>query len=175
MEGQKIFINVDRVPMLIGKQGEVKKLLERKFNSTLEVDSQEGEVEIKSEDESDIFTLFQIIRAIGQGHSPEKALTLENETVIIDHIDVKSMVRNKTRLKCVMGRVIGKKGATRKVIEEITQCSVSVGDTSISVIGTFEKVILTRQALEMLILGASHKSFYNFLERNSSQRETRIL
>lgn len=81
---------------------------------------------------------------------------------------MKNYVRDHHRLKSVMGRVIGKNGSTRKVIEEITKSAVSVKDHFVSVIGPFENVQLVHEAVEMLIKGASHKSFYSYLERNKS-------
>jgi ribosomal RNA assembly protein len=102
-------------------------------------------------------------------------MKLEHEHMVLDTIDVKNLVRNQGRLKTVMGRIIGKDGSTRRVIEEVTECSVSIYDHFVSVIGPYENTLLVHEALEMLINGSSHKSFYGFLERNREKMDTGLL
>ena len=72
-------------------------------------------------------------------------------------------------------RIIGKDGSTRKAIEEITKCNLSIKDSFVSVVGPYENVQLIHEALEMLIKGSSHKSFYSYLERNKSAQASGLL
>ena len=74
-----------------------------------------------------------------------------------------------------MGRIIGKEGTTRKLIEDITKCSVSVYDHYVSIIGVYENTMLVHEAIDMLIKGASHKSLYGYLERNSTKFSENLL
>jgi ribosomal RNA assembly protein len=141
----------------------------------LYVDSKSGEVVVDTEDSLTQFILANVIAAVNMGHSPDSAMRLEDETFVLDTIDVKSYVKDHTRLKVVMGRIIGKEGSTRKLIEEITKCSVSVKDHYVSVIGPYENTILVHEALDMLIKGASHKSLYSYLERNKVNINTGLL
>lgn len=160
------FLDVDRIPVFIGVSGGKKREIEKKFDCKIDVDSKSGEVTIKTEDSLTQFVLANVIAAVNMGHSPDSALRLEDETFVLDTIDVKNYVKDHSRLKVVMGRIIGKEGSTRKLIEEITKCSVSVKDHYVSVIGPYENTILVHEALDMLIKGASHKSLYSYLERN---------
>ena len=172
---EKFYLDIDRIPVFIGKNGSVKKDFERKFNSKITVDSNSGEVIVDSDDAVASFVLSNIINAINYGHSPETASRLEDENTVLDVIDVKSIVKDKDKLKSVMGRIIGKDGSTRRAIEEVTKCSVSVKDNFVSVIGSFENTILVHDALDMLIKGASHKSFYSYLERNKVGSEAGLM
>ncbi len=163
---EKYYLDLDRIPVFIGSNGEQKRVFEKKFNCSIKVDSNNGEVEITSDDSVNLFILSNIIHAINHGHSPMTAIKLEDENFVLDIIDVKRIVKDHNRLKVVLGRVIGKEGSTRKAIEEVTKCSVSVKDHFISVLGPYENTILVHEALDMLIKGSSHKSFYSYLERN---------
>ncbi len=165
---EKFYLDIDRIPVFIGRDGSTKKNFERKFNCKINVNSKNGEVIVDMDDAVSSFVLSNIIHAINYGHSPEHAMALEDENNVLDVIDVKSIVKNHDRLKTVMGRIIGKNGSTRKAIEEVTKCSVSVKDHLVSVIGPYENTILVHEALDMLIKGGSHKSFYSYLERNKS-------
>ena len=69
----------DRVAVLIGKNGEIKRELEERTGAKLNIDSETGEVEVDTEKVFEaIFhlTVLEIIRAIGRGITPEKALRL---------------------------------------------------------------------------------------------------
>lgn len=172
---EKFFIEPDRLSVFIGSEGANKKILEEKFACSIEINSNTGEVFVESEDALNVFILSNIVNAINYGHSPEHALQLEDENIVLDIIDVKPKVRSHTRLKSVMGRIIGKNGSTRRVLEEITGCNVSVRDTFVSVIGPFENVDLVREALDMFIKGASHKALYQYLERNKTTSSKGLL
>ena len=163
---EKFYLNLDRVPVFIGKSGKQKEIFEEKFGCKLEINSKNGEVIVESEDSLSVFILSNIVHAINYGFSPDHAIFLEDENNVLDVIDVKTIVRDSNRLKVVLGRVIGKDGSTRKAIEEITKCFISVSDHYIGIIGAYENVQLVHEALDMLIKGSSHKSFYSYLERN---------
>src|SRR3989304_3757993 len=75
----------DRIGVIIGRNGIVKKEIENKCSVDISVDSENGEVVIrllKSIDESEPFKAINIINAIGKGFSPEKAFRLLDDNVI---------------------------------------------------------------------------------------------
>lgn len=169
------FLEKDRIPVFIGTDGSIKKQLEAKFNSKLTINSQTGEVIIESDDALANFIISNMVNAVNYGHNPLNAMKLEDENYVMDTIDIKNYVKDSQRLKVVMGRIIGKEGSTRRIIEEVTRCSVSVKDHFVSVIGPYENILVVHEAIEMLINGAAHKSFYAFLERNRSKIDTGLL
>ncbi len=160
------YLNPERINVFIGKSGSMKRIFEKRLECDIEVDSSTGKVNAKSDNSVNLFVLGNMIGAINMGHNPENALMLMDETFVVDNIDVKNYEKNIDRLKIIMGRIIGKEGITRKTIEDITKCKVSVHDHIVSVIGPYENTMLVHEALDMLIKGAAHKSLYSFLERN---------
>lgn len=168
IDKEQIFIDLERLPVLIGKEGHVKSKIEEIFKVQLEINSTSGEVIISGDDSSGRYISSLVIQAIDYGFSPENAFLLDNEHNVLDVVDVKREVKNHNRLKVVMGRVIGAEGQTRKLIEEITNCKITIKDSLVGIIGSYENVQLVHEALEMLIKGASHKSFYSYLERNKT-------
>jgi ribosomal RNA assembly protein len=162
----KFFLEKDRIPVFIGKNGIQKKEFEERFNCKLAINSKTGEVNVSEIDGYNDFVLNNVINAINHGHSPQNALLLENEHFVFDIIDVRTLVKDHSRVKVVLGRIIGRNGSNRETIEEITKCHVAVKDNFVSVIGPYENTLLVHEALETLISGASHKSFYSYLKRN---------
>ena len=66
----------DRVAVLIGKSGAIKKQLEENTKSKIKVDSEEGDVFVSGEDAILLFSAREIIKAIGRGFNPEIAMLL---------------------------------------------------------------------------------------------------
>ena len=76
--------------------------------------------------------------AIGRGFSPEKALALREEDVILDVIDLRDIFgKSESDISRIKGRVIGQQGKTRNMLEELTKTNVSIHGHTISVIGDF--------------------------------------
>lgn len=163
-----IRIPLDRVGVLIGPDGEVKQKIEQTFGITLVIDSVVGNVEvILNPDQNDVsvlFTVANIVKAIGRGFSPNRAMMLGNEDYDLTVIDLEEYVgtsRNaQERLK---GRIIGKEGKSRIIIEELTDTNLSVYGSTVAIIGHIEALPAAREAVAMLIRGSFHKTVYNYL------------
>ncbi|MFP3951233.1 MAG: KH domain-containing protein [Candidatus Bathyarchaeia archaeon] len=181
---QKSYVNIplDRVAILIGPEGTNKEKIERCFGVELDIDSDTGNVKIKldseQEDVSVIFTVRNVVKAIGRGFSPRKALNLMNMDYDLMIIDLEEHVGTSKRAqRRVKGRVIGRGGKARALIEELTGCYLSVYGSTISIIGSFDAIPVTREAVMMLIDGAFHKSVWNYLysyRRKLRKEEGRI-
>jgi len=169
-----IKIPYDRVGILIGPEGRVKREIEKKCGVELKIDSESGDVEVilKTEqgDPAVLFKVESIINAIGRGFSPEKALKLLDEGVIFEVIDLKDYVgKSKSELERVKGRLIGEKGKTRRIIEETSGAKISIYGHTISIIGEAEHLEAAKQAAEMLIRGSQHGTVYRFLHRRRGE------
>ena len=69
----------DRIAVLIGRKGATRKALEDATNSKLHIDSTSGDVSVIWDDEFDPIIRMKfpdVIRAIGRGMNPERALQL---------------------------------------------------------------------------------------------------
>jgi ribosomal RNA assembly protein len=173
--GTFIKIPKNRIGALIGPNASTKGLIEKKLGVQLEVDSESGNVTItlspEASDPSMLFRAKEVVSAIGRGFSPEKARRLvEDEEAVLMVIDLRDFVgKSESDIKRLSGRIIGKEGKTRRVIEELTDTYVSVYGHTISIIGTMEEAEIARQAIEMFIRGRLHASVYRFL--NAKRRE----
>jgi ribosomal RNA assembly protein len=85
---------------------------------------------------------------------------------MLDLIDLRSVFgKSDADIKRVQGRIIGMNGKTRRIIEELTDTSVSVYGHTVGIIGTVEQVQIAREAIEMLVKGSMHGTVYRFLQR----------
>lgn len=155
-----------RVAVLIGKGGSVKKRIEEETKTKLNIDSREGDVFVSGKDALGLYTAREIIKAIGRGFNPEIALLLLKQDNIFEIIDLVDYTgKSKENLLRLRGRVIGKEGKSRKVIEDLTDCHICVYGKTIGMIGLAEKVGIAKQAVESLLKGGAHAKVYKFLEK----------
>ncbi len=164
----EIKIPKERIAVLIGKKGEVKKQIEDETKTRLEVDSLEGDIVIKGDDTIKMYTAREIIKAIGRGFNPECALLLLKPDYCFEIININDFIKSKAQLNRVRGRVIGSNGKARKTVEDLTETSICVYGKTVGVIGEQENVGMARKAIESLLSGSMHASIYRWLEKNRS-------
>lgn len=155
----------ERIAMLIGTEGDTKRKIEEATSVKLNINSEEGDVFITGKDAFLIFSAKEVIKAIGRGFNPDVALLLLKVDYALEIITLKDIAKNKNNLKRIKGRVIGTEGKTRRVIEELMQCSVSVYGKTVSIIGRTDNASIAKRAVEMIIEGSPHNSVYRFLEK----------
>jgi ribosomal RNA assembly protein len=158
----------DRVGVLIGADGQTKNLIEKSFNVDLLIDSDIGNVEVvipsDHKDISVLFTVSNIIKAIGRGFNPKRAMFLANEDFDLGIIDLEDYVGTSTNAQNrVRGRIIGREGKSRLLIEELTETQISIYGSTVSIIGNIEALPAAKEAVTMLIRGSFHKTVWNYL------------
>lgn len=162
----------DRVAVLIGVKGEVKKMLERETKTKIEVDSAEGGVKIKGRDALLLYLAREIIRAIGRGFNPEIARLLLKQDYGFELVDISHYAKTPKALARLKGRVIGEKGKSRRTIETLTQTHLCIYGKTIGIIGPIEQLGDARRAVESLLAGSTHAHVYRWLEmRRKLRRE----
>ena len=164
----------DRVGVLVGLGGTVKSTIEERLFVDLKIDSPSGAVEIgvkpNAPDPSGALQAKDIVLAIGRGFSPERAFRLFNEDTALDIIDLHDFFgKNEAEIRRVDGRIIGKEGKTRRILEELTGAAISVSGHTVSIIGSYEAVSMAKDALEKLIKGRQHGTVYKFLRRRRQE------
>ena len=166
-----IKIPEERVGVLIGPDGSMKKLIEEKSKTLLEIDSESGTVTVESsEDPLMVMRVSDLVRAIGRGFSPERALViLDDEMLMLDVMDLSKMVGTKSDMARLKGRIIGKDGKTREIMEKLSGSKVSVYGKTIALLGYPEQIRVSRAAIEMLLDGAPHGNVYSFLEKKHQE------
>lgn len=159
----------ERVAVLIGEEGKVKKEIEAQTKTKLKV-GKEGEVTITGEDALLLYTSREIVKAIGRGFNPEIAFLLLKTNYGLEIIDLRDFAgKNQNARLRLKGRVIGQGGKARKELEKLTETNISVYGKTIAIIGETAQTTLARQAVEMLLRGAMHRTVYHFLERKKKE------
>jgi ribosomal RNA assembly protein len=166
-------IPLDRVGVLIGKKGETKKRIEESCAVTIEVDGKTGEVEVKSDSvEGDPLRAASVVEAVARGFSPPRALKLLDPDMSLEILDIREYAgKSENNLERIKGRIIGLHGKSRRVIEELTKCDVSVYGRTVAIIGETSELRLAKDAIEKLAAGSQHKSVYNMLQRARTKRK----
>jgi len=183
MSKASTFIKIprDRIGALIGPEGRVKANIEKKLNVELEIDSATGRVTItldpNAQDPSLLFRAKEVITAIGRGFSPERAFRLlQNEDANLDVIDLRQTVgKSPADIQRLKGRIIGKGGKTRRIIEELTDVDISVYGHTVSMIGSFDQINAAREAILMFIKGSQHSTVYRFLQKKRQKLKRKKL
>jgi len=170
----------ERVGVLIGEGGRVKREIERLLNVFLDIDSREGTVVInlakpveQGGDPSSLFKARDVITAVARGFSPEKALKLVSDEYVLMVVDLTDYVgRNPNHLKRVKARIIGSEGRARRIVEENCHVDISVYGDTVSIIGRFEDVKAAEEAIISLVKGAPHGAVYKMVYDYARRRKT---
>ena len=160
----------DRLAVLIGTKGSVKRSIEERSGSTLHIDPGDNAVRISSPDGQDPWGTLKardVVLAIGRGFAPERAFLLFQGERYLAVLDMKEVTgkRTKEALRRIRARVIGYRGRARERLEELSGCLVSVYGSSVALIGTTEQLVRGTRAVTLLLRGSEHSTVFGFLER----------
>lgn len=155
----------ERIAVIIGTEGETKKILERDLKVKLLIDSKEGDVTLMGDDAIQLYTGKEIVRAIARGFNPQIALLLLKPDYAFELIDLTDYAKQANHLQRLKGRVIGTAGKSRRIIEQATESYVSVYGKTIGLISPVENIMIAKQAIEALLSGSPHSSVYRWLEK----------
>ena len=165
---RSIGIPQDRVGTIIGTKGETKKMLQRISGIKIEVDT-EGEVLIYDDAETAdplmALKIIDVIKAIGRGFAPDRATRLFDDDEYLEVVDLKEFVGGRNnQLSRIRGRIIGKDGKTRQIIEDLTGVYVTIYGNTVALIGNSVSLPVAKHAVELLLNGSEHATVYHYLE-----------
>ncbi|RLG17864.1 RNA-processing protein [Nanoarchaeota archaeon] len=166
---QTIKIPHQRVAVLIGKKGETKREIERRGKVKLGI--KDNIVTVQGEEPFLFYKAVQVVKAIGRGFSPEKAVKLFNDTTMLDIVELRDYGSTDNDFIRLRGRVIGREGKSRRKIEEKTKCDIEVFGKTISIIGDEKDIGSAKSAVDMLLRGAQHGTVYKYLDRRLKKDE----
>lgn len=159
-------IDVVKIPeqrkgVLIGKDGEEKKILEEKTRTKISVTDA---VEIEG-DSLDVLKAKEIVTAIGRGFSPDKAMKLlgDDYQLVIISLGQES---DKSRER-ILSRIIGTRGKCKKLVERYANVDICIYGKTVSIIGKWSDAERAEKAISMLIKGKTHGYVYKYLEGSS--------
>ncbi len=158
-----------RIAVLIGTAGEVKKQIEEETSTKINVDSKEGDVSITGKDGLSIFSAREVISAIGRGFNPNVARLLLKSDYAFEKVDLSERLISKSSMNRIKGRIIGKEGKCRRLLEQLSGSYITIYGKSIGMIGEPDNVILARKAVDMLIKGSMHSTVYRWLEKRRKE------
>lgn len=159
----------ERVGVFIGPDGKTRSLLERRTRCRIQVDSEDWRIEITGPDPVAEMRAGDVVKAVARGFSPERALRLlQSEDQMLEVVEIPADGRND--LERISGRIIGRDGRTRTILEETTGVFLSVYGKTVSLIGDLSQLAMAREALDMLFGGSPHGAVYKFLDRKARGR-----
>lgn len=163
-----VLIPKERIAVLIGKGGKVKKEIEKKGKVRIDIDSESGEVSVTRKLEKDALaamTALDVIRAVARGFSPQKAYKLWNPNIYLETIDLTEFLGPSSKaLERVRARIIGREGKVRNYISRLTTTDIVIYGKTVSILGEPENVGLAKEAIFKIIDGLPHNAVFRFLE-----------
>lgn len=156
-----IKIPEQRKGVLIGKDGMIKEEIEGKTRTTLSIGD---EVEIEGE-ALDVMKAKEIVRAIGRGFAPEKALKLLDDDFRLVVISLGDETDKK--MKRMLSRIIGSRGKCKRRIEVRSKTDICVYGKTVSIIGNWKDVDKAAEVIDLLIQGKPHSYAYKRLEETA--------
>ncbi|MBU0590922.1 KH domain-containing protein [Candidatus Micrarchaeota archaeon] len=158
-----IKIPVERVHALIGKNGAIKRTLEKKCKVTLNI-SDDGEVQIEG-DPQEVFFAKDVVKAIGRGFATRDALRLINGDYVFYIIPLKEFLNSDKAITRMKSRVIGENGSIKSQIEHSTDSFLSIYGNTISIIARLDTIEHAKEAIGMLLSGTTHSGVLNYLSK----------
>ncbi len=158
----------ERVGALIGTDGETKEFIEKRMGVRMRIDT-EGEVDIEDNPQDPLAALkvMDLVKAIGRGFSPHRAIRLLDEDEYLEVVELGDFISKKgDQLARVRARLIGSNGKTRRIIEDLTGANMSVYGSTVSLIGNSVQLPIAKTAVEMILRGSEHATVYRYLERS---------
>ena len=172
---QVVRIPVERVGVIIGRDGSTKKTLEEELSVQLVVDSKGGTVVVESGESEkwDPDDRCQGNRGNRKRLLPQaRSSAARRGSGTFELVDLRDYAgKSENSIGRIRGRVIGLKGKSRRVIEDLTHCYVSVYGRTVAIIGEPTEVQLALEAVKMLASGSQHRTVYNMLQKARTKRK----
>lgn len=153
----------ERIGSLRGEKGTVKKKIEERTDTKIEING--NTVEISGSKGLKLLTAKRIIKAIGRGFDPEIALTLDRPKMKFALIGVDKYAKTENSQRRLKGRVIGRDGEIKKKIEDTAKVFISVYGKTIGIIGRSINVSVARETIIKLLEGCEHSTALRFLNK----------
>jgi ribosomal RNA assembly protein len=165
----------ERIAVLIGKGGATRKMIEDAAGVKIHIDSETGEVSALWPEDADPvhrIKLPDIIRAIGRGLAPNRAVRLISDDTFLRMYDIREWVgRRGNHTRRMRSRLIGRDGKIRTLIEGFTGTEIAIHcSTTVVVIGDEAGLMMACTAIEGLLDGAEHSTVIRGMEKDGRRR-----
>jgi len=171
-------IGKNRIAVLIGKDGKIKRDIEKALGVNINIDSKTGDCDVtpRIDDPNyvplNVYTAQKIVNAVSRGFNPLKAMKLLEEDYDMEVFNLFSILgKSEKHIKRVKGRIIGRNGEMRRAIERFAESFVSVYGKTVAVIAIYEELQVARKAINMIIKGMPHNMVLRFLENKYNDKK----
>lgn len=173
-----LFLNIpqERVGVLIGKNGEIKRKIEEETKVKIQV-QQDGTIRVEYDagDPEAYFRVRRIADAISSGFSGEDALRLLDDKLVLKIIDLRDFAGDSpSRIKTIKGRIIGKDGKVWKKIERLSGAKLALHNYTVGIIGEEESCDIAFKTILKILKGAQFSTAFKYLERQRRSLEKGI-
>ncbi|MDE1851226.1 MAG: hypothetical protein KGH69_00870 [Candidatus Micrarchaeota archaeon] len=161
---EQILIPNKRVALL--KEKELKSLAKR-LECKLSI-TEENKVSIEGEPYTE-YNAKNVIQAFGRGFDLNTAFKLLNEDYFFEYINLRDSFRNREQLQRIKARIIGEEGKAKSYMESVSNASICVFGSTVSLIGTIDEINVAKAAIAVLINGGTHKTAYMVMEKEKQK------
>lgn len=173
---QSIKVPLERIGVLVGKEGAVKSEIESRCSVKLDIDGESGDASIsftpESVAEGDPLKAQEVVYAIARGFSPTRAFVLLDEDKSLTVIDLREYAgKSENSLARIKSRLIGSDGKARKLIEQLSGTEISIYGHTAAIIGDSSKSKVAQDAIVKLASGGTHKAAYQMLQKYRSKQK----
>lgn len=161
-----IKVTSKRLPVIIGPSGQTKRGIEKATHTSLDIDSHTGDITIVGgKNYYDVYNAKKIINAISRGFSPEHAFLILKDDYTLEVISIPEAIgKNESRLEQIKGRIIGREGSIKNLIEKRFACYLSVFGKTVSVIAKADDMTKIQEVIEAIIGGCKHTTVFRMLK-----------
>lgn len=160
---EKIVLLVDELNRI--RKSNLKKL-EKLLNITLTFSNNSAIIKSSKNDSFAEYIAVKIIEAVGFGFNLDNALQLQDTDYVFRRIGIKARTR---KASTAAGRILGKGGKAKKILEKISHCSIILKDYTVGIIGKTENVEAVSKAIFAIIRGAPSIKAIGRLEKDMAQ------
>ena len=146
-----------------------KEKIESKLNAKISLN---GRILTIDTDPLNEFEAQRLVDALNLGFSSHVAIKVLDEEMAFIKINIKDYA-NTRNLEVVRARLIGTHGKTKKTLQEITKCDISIHDNEVGIIGPAEISESALTAVTNIIRGTKQANAYKYLERINTQKKSK--
>ena len=160
------FIKIpDKMKKVLIRDKDDRKKIEKLTNTTITI---EDDIKIEG-DGLEVYQAKQVLKAFGRGFSINDSLCLLDDDCGFEIINLPDLIKSDKRIIIVKSRIIGTEGKTKKLIEKYTKTKLAISGKTVSILGKWDKINLSKEAVMKIVDGCSHSVLYKWLERQYSE------
>jgi len=118
----------------------------------------------------DEYEAVRVLDAMNFGFSAQKSLQLIESDMDFRIVHIKDFTRKKN-FEEIKSRLIGSKGQTKRIIEDISGCDIIIKDYTIGILGPSESIEAAVTATSNIIKGSKQTNMYKYLVRIKKERK----